>query len=154
MRLWAVAATLVAWSALRAFRRDGKLSLRFPLDASEQLYGLGLNFKTVQQRGTVKQLHVDHYSGSDNGRTHAPVPFYVSSAGYGVLIDAPRYILVWDRLPTRWGESAFVGNGSLGATIDAQDGVLGWTINRTDFVHDEFRFPIGRCVPGPVPRRA
>ena len=80
---------------IRAFRRDGKLSLRFPLDAAEQLYGLGLNFKTVQQRGTVKQLHVDHYGGSDNGRTHAPVPFYVSSAGYGVLIDAPRYITVY-----------------------------------------------------------
>src|SRR5438552_1169419 len=80
---------------IRAFRRDGKLSLRFPLDAAEQLYGLGLNFKTVQQRGTVKQLHVDHYGGSDNGRTHAPVPFYVSSAGYGVLVDAPRYITVY-----------------------------------------------------------
>src|SRR2546421_9692986 len=45
-----------------------------------------------------------------------------------------RHDLVWDRLPTRWGESAFIGNGRLGATIDAPGGVLGWTINRTDFV--------------------
>jgi alpha-glucosidase (family GH31 glycosyl hydrolase) len=80
---------------IRAARRDGKVSLRLPLDPSEELYGLGLNFKTVGQRGTVKQLHVDHYGGSDNGRTHAPVPFYVSSAGYGVLIDAPRYLTVY-----------------------------------------------------------
>src|SRR5213082_1713749 len=57
-----------------------------------------------------------------------------------------RHDLVWDRLPTRWGESAFIGNGRLGATIDAQGGVLGWTINRTDFVHDQSRFPIGRVV--------
>src|SRR5947199_10862799 len=42
-----------------------------------------------------------------------------------------RHDLVWDRLPTRWGESAFIGNGRLGATIDAPGGVLGWTINRT-----------------------
>jgi alpha-D-xyloside xylohydrolase len=80
---------------IRASRRDGKLSLRFPLGAAERLYGLGLNFKTVEQRGTVKLLHVDHYGGSDNGRTHAPVPFYVSSAGYGVLVDAPRYVTVY-----------------------------------------------------------
>jgi len=57
-----------------------------------------------------------------------------------------RHDLVWDRLPTRWGESAFIGNGRLGATIDAQGGVLGWTINRTDFVHDQSRYPIGRVV--------
>src|SRR5437016_5046423 len=57
-----------------------------------------------------------------------------------------RHDLVWDRLPTRWGESAFIGNGRLGATIDASGGVLGWTINRTDFVHDQSRFPIGRVV--------
>jgi alpha-glucosidase (family GH31 glycosyl hydrolase) len=80
---------------IAAVRRDGKLHLRFPLGPREQLYGLGLNFKALQQRGTVKQLHVDHYGGSDNGRTHAPVPFYVSTAGYGVLVDAPRYITVY-----------------------------------------------------------
>src|SRR5215208_3081032 len=80
---------------IRASAGDAKVALRFPLGPDEQLYGLGLNFKAVQQRGTVRQLHVDHYGGSDNGRTHAPVPFYVSSAGYGVLIDAPRYITVY-----------------------------------------------------------
>jgi len=74
---------------------DGKLALRFPLRPGEQLYGLGLSFKAVEQRGSVKTLHVDHFGGTDNGRTHAPVPFYVSSAGYGVLIDAARYITVY-----------------------------------------------------------
>ena len=78
-----------------AQRVDGKLVLRFPLGAREQLYGLGLGFRALQQRGTVKELHVDHYGGSDNGRTHAPVPFYVSSAGYGVLIDVARYVTVY-----------------------------------------------------------
>jgi alpha-L-fucosidase 2 len=57
-----------------------------------------------------------------------------------------RHDLVWDRVPARWGESAFIGNGRLGATIDAQGGVLGWTINRTDFVHDQSRYPIGRVL--------
>ncbi len=57
-----------------------------------------------------------------------------------------RQDLVWERLPSRWGESAFIGNGRLGATIDARDSTLGWTINRTDVVHDQSRFPIGRVV--------
>lgn len=76
-------------------RTDNKTLLRFPLQKGEQLFGLGLNFKTVQQRGTIKTLHVDHYNGKDNGRTHAPVPFYVSSLGYGVLINSARYITVY-----------------------------------------------------------
>src|SRR6266699_1578483 len=57
-----------------------------------------------------------------------------------------RHALVWSRLPNGWGESAFIGNGRLGATIDVRDAALGWTINRTDVVHDQSRFPIGRIV--------
>ncbi len=72
-----------------------KTYLRFPLEKEEQLFGLGLNFQSVNQRGRILNLHMDHYGGKDNGRTHAPVPFYVSSKGYGVLIDAARYITVY-----------------------------------------------------------
>ena len=74
---------------------DGKTLLRFPLVKEEQLYGFGLNFKTVQQRGKILQLHVDHYGGSDNGRTHSPTPFYVSDLGYGVFVNSARYITVY-----------------------------------------------------------
>lgn len=74
---------------------NGKTYLRFPLDRTEQLYGFGLNFQTVHQRGRILNLHVDHYGGSDNGRTHAPTPFYVSSNGYGVFINSARYLTVY-----------------------------------------------------------
>lgn len=74
---------------------DGKTYLRFPLDRTEQLYGFGLNFKTVQQRGKILTLHVDNYEGRDNGRTHAPTPFYLSSKGYGVFINSARYIKIY-----------------------------------------------------------
>ena len=72
-----------------------KVYLRFPLVRDEKLYGLGLNFQTVNQRGRILNLHVDHFGGVDDGRNHAPVPFYVSSNGYGILIDAARYITVY-----------------------------------------------------------
>jgi alpha-D-xyloside xylohydrolase len=74
---------------------DGKTWLRFPLERNEQLFGFGLNFQTVYQRGKILRLHVDHYGGKDNGRTHAPVPFYVSAKGYGVFINSARYIDVY-----------------------------------------------------------
>lgn len=74
---------------------DGKTYLRIPLDKTEQLYGFGLNFQTVHQRGKILELHVDHYGGKDNGRTHAPTPFYVSSNGYGVFINSARYLKVY-----------------------------------------------------------
>ena len=80
---------------VRTFTKNGRTYLRFPLSKGEQIYGLGLNFKTVQQRGRIMRLHVDHYGGRDNGRTHAPVPFFVSTKGYGVLINTARYIEVY-----------------------------------------------------------
>ncbi|MBV7530945.1 TIM-barrel domain-containing protein [Chitinophaga sp. sic0106] len=85
----------LAQADCKAELRDGKVYLRFPLEEKEQLYGLGLQFKTVNRRGQVLNLHMDHYGGVDNGRSHAPVPFYVSSNGYGVLINSARYITVY-----------------------------------------------------------
>lgn len=75
--------------------QDGKTCLRIPLEEKEQIYGLGLNFQTVHQRGKIRHLHADHYAPKDNGRTHAPVPFYVSSSGYGIFINSTRYITVY-----------------------------------------------------------
>jgi alpha-glucosidase (family GH31 glycosyl hydrolase) len=75
--------------------QDCEARLRFPLLKGEKLFGFGLNFKTVHQRGRVMELHMDHYGGKDDGRTHAPVPFYVSDQGYGVFINSARYIKVW-----------------------------------------------------------
>jgi len=73
----------------------GKTYLRFPLERGEQIFGLGLHFKTIKQRGRILKLQMDHYGGRDNGRTHAPVPFYVSSKGYGVFINSAEYLTVY-----------------------------------------------------------
>ncbi len=47
----------------------------------------------MRRTGSTFQLHVDHWGGR-TGRTHAPVPFYVSTRGYGVFIDTARYVTV------------------------------------------------------------
>ena len=90
-----MAAFPIAENEIKAEIYDGKTYLRFPLDKNEKIFGLGLNFKTVEQRGRILRLHEDHYGGNDNGRSHAPVPFYVSSKGYGVFINTARYLDIW-----------------------------------------------------------
>ncbi|MCF0043330.1 glycoside hydrolase family 31 protein [Dyadobacter fanqingshengii] len=80
---------------IRVEQNNGKTYLRLPLVKNEQLFGFGLNFQTVHQRGRIMQLHADHYGKTDNGRTHAPVPFYVSSLGYGVFVNSAKYIDVY-----------------------------------------------------------
>ncbi len=91
----------LAAGSIAAELKGGQTFLRFPLERAEQIYGFGLNFKTIHQRGRILQLHVDHYGGKDDGRTHAPVPFYVSGRGYGVFINSARYIRVWSGTAVR-----------------------------------------------------
>src|SRR5262245_48115246 len=79
--------------AIEARTLNGKVALRFPLAGDEEIYGLGVDFRTMRRTGSVFQLHVDHWGGR-TGRTHAPVPLYVSTRGYAVLIDSARYVTV------------------------------------------------------------
>ncbi|WP_198439730.1 TIM-barrel domain-containing protein [Pareuzebyella sediminis] len=70
-----------------------RTSIRLPLGETEKIYGLGLEFEGINRRGNVYTLKVDHYGGI-KGYTHAPVPFYISSQGYGVLINSPQRIKI------------------------------------------------------------
>jgi alpha-D-xyloside xylohydrolase len=70
-----------------------RASLRLPLGETEQIYGLGLEFEGMNRRSNVYSLKVDHYGGT-MGHTHAPVPFYISSKGYGVLINASQRVKI------------------------------------------------------------
>src|SRR5207302_1295717 len=65
--------------------------LKLPLAANEMVYGLGLQLQSVSQRNTKKKLRVNADPKMDTGDSHAPVPFYVTTAGYGVLVDTARY---------------------------------------------------------------
>ena len=76
-------------------QRTGERALmRLPLDSTEKIYGLGLEFNGINRRGGVYTLKVDHYGGV-KGYTHAPVPFYVSSKGYGVLINTSKRVKIY-----------------------------------------------------------
>lgn len=65
--------------------------VRFPVGDEEEFYGLGLQLKSLGQRGCKKTLRVNSDPPADAGDSHAPVPFLCSTAGWGLLVDTARY---------------------------------------------------------------
>lgn len=64
--------------------------IKIPLKPDELIYGLGLQLQSFQQRGLKKMLRVNADPTIDSGDSHAPVPFFVTTGGYGVMIDTAR----------------------------------------------------------------
>jgi len=78
-------------TGIRAQQTNRGYLLKIDLAADELVYGLGLQLLSFIQRGTKKTLRTNADPRADSGDTHAPVPFYVTTGGYGVLIDSARY---------------------------------------------------------------
>ncbi len=74
---------------------NGHTVLRIPLEKDEQVFGCGLLFQHVISKNAVYHLRVDHSSGIDNGRTHAPVPFLATSKGLGIFCNTPAPVSIF-----------------------------------------------------------
>jgi alpha-D-xyloside xylohydrolase len=61
------------------------------LAPDELMYGFGLQLLSFQQRNKKRTIRVNADPKVDTGDSHAPVPFYVTTHGYGVLIDTFRH---------------------------------------------------------------
>jgi alpha-D-xyloside xylohydrolase len=66
--------------------------IQLPLRPNEQIYGLGLQFLSFAQRGKKKVSRVNADPKFDTGDSHAPVPFFVTTQGIGILVDTARYV--------------------------------------------------------------
>jgi alpha-D-xyloside xylohydrolase len=85
----------IAFSEIAGNASERGFEVSLPLGGGELLYGLGLQFDSLLQRGRKKKLRVNADPVADIGDSHAPVPLYVSSAGYAVLIDSARYVNIY-----------------------------------------------------------
>lgn len=65
--------------------------IELPLFEDEDVYGFGLQLKSHCQTGKKKVIRVNSDPIADTGDSHAPVPFYLSTNGYGVFVDTARY---------------------------------------------------------------
>ena len=94
-------------------------AVRLPMAADESVYGFGLNTELFDMTQTADGhtgrrvfLKPTDHPENDLGESHAPVPFYVSSKGYGVFVDTARFA------------SFYTGNVSpLGAAVEAGNDV-------------------------------
>ena len=64
--------------------------LSLPLAAGEQVYGFGLQLLSLNQRGKKRVIRVNADPKGDSGDSHAPVPFFVTTQGYAILVDTFR----------------------------------------------------------------
>jgi len=73
-----------------------------PLD--EAFYGFGERFNTLNQRGQRLDARVYEQYKNHGLRTYLPVPLFVSSQGYGLLVQSRRYSLfdLAHNDPDRW----------------------------------------------------
>ena len=67
-------------------------TVRLPLRPDEQIFGFGLQLLSFAQRGKKKVARVNADPKIDTGDSHAPVPFYVTTEGIGILVDTARYV--------------------------------------------------------------
>ena len=70
-------------------KRGTTVQLR--LEPGENLFGFGLQMLSLNQRGKKKKLRVNADPRMDTGDSHAPVPFYVTTRGYGIFVDTARF---------------------------------------------------------------
>jgi alpha-D-xyloside xylohydrolase len=103
--------------------------LRLPLRPNEQVFGLGLQFLSFAQRGKKKVARVNADPRFDTGDSHAPVPFYVTTEGIGILVDTARYATFYfgdaRPKPTHPVESATNPNPDPNYTNNIKDGDAG-----------------------------
>lgn len=58
----------------------------FELSPDEKIFGLGESYTNFNKRGTSVVVHTDDANGIQNESMYKPIPFYMSSNGYGVFM--------------------------------------------------------------------
>lgn len=66
-------------------------TIELPMGKDEHVFGFGLQMLSLEQTGKKRTLRVNSDPKTDTGDSHAPVPFYVTTNGYGVFVDTARY---------------------------------------------------------------
>lgn len=67
------------------------VTVTLPMETDEDIYGFGLQLKSMNHAGRKRKIRVNSDPPADTGESHAPAPFYISSSGYGLFADTFRY---------------------------------------------------------------
>lgn len=80
--------------------------ITLPMETGEDIYGFGLQLRSFNHTGRKRLIRVNSDPPADTGEGHAPIPFYISTAGYGLFADTFRYAAFYMGTSTEKGVSA------------------------------------------------
>ena len=90
------------------FKTTGRsVVVELPLQTGERIYGLGMQLGLFDPLNGRRTIRVSDDPGTVLGDSHAPVPLYVSTRGYGVYVDSARYVSFYggNLAPVREGQA-------------------------------------------------
>jgi len=73
-------------------QRARRVRLTFRAQPDEGFFGLGERFNALNQRGNVLDVRCYEQYKNQGKRTYMPIPFLLSSAGYGLYVDSSRWM--------------------------------------------------------------
>ncbi len=73
-------------------RKARRVRLSFACTENERFFGLGERFNALDQRGNVMDIRCYEQYKSQGKRTYMPIPFLLSSEGYGVWVQSSRWM--------------------------------------------------------------
>lgn len=77
---------------LDAGDRARRVRLTFRAAPDERFFGLGERFNALNQRGNLMDIRCYEQYKNQNKRAYMPIPFLLSSAGYGVWVESSRWM--------------------------------------------------------------
>ena len=91
LRLTAVDAPPFNVKGIQFRKANGGVLAEMTVDSTERFYGFGMQTNTFEQRGMRREIRLNSKVTGNLGLGHASMPFYISSKGYGVLVNTSRY---------------------------------------------------------------
>jgi len=120
------------------------LELTAPLAPIESLCGFGERFDALDQHGRAPDVAVYEQYKNQGSRTYLPIPFFLSSNGYGLLIEGATTVNydLGRTAPDRW-RVAFETPASIPTAID-------WFLGPPAEIVRSFTAIVGRPEPLPL----
>ena len=90
-RLKSVDSPPFALSDIQFRKANGGVLAEMMVDSTERFYGFGMQTNTFEQRGMRREIRLNSKVTGNLGLGQASMPFYISSKGYGILVNPSRY---------------------------------------------------------------
>lgn len=69
-----------------------KIEFNFKAQENEKYYGFGERYNHINQKGNCPDVYVYNQYKEQGIKTYMPIPFFISSKGYGIYINSDSYV--------------------------------------------------------------